>query len=182
MKIIILSRIARVKNLDIALKILSKVTANVVFDIYGPLEDPKYWTECQELINILPHNIMVHYRGIVTPDQIIPVFGCYDLFLLPTGGENYGHVIAESLTSGTPVLISDKTPWKNLQSNNFGWDIPLDKINLYIEIIENYAKMSLDQRSEKRSSIKAAIEKYLLDPIVLEANIQLFLDRAFPGK
>jgi glycosyltransferase involved in cell wall biosynthesis len=166
-----------VKNLEYALQILSKVRARVFFDIYGTLEDLKYWNECQELIKKLPDNIKVKYMGIVKPDMVVPVFSFYDLFLFPSGGENYGHVIAESLTAGTPVLISDKTPWKNLQKDNIGWDFSLDQRGSFIEIIENCAAMSLEERLKKRESIKSMIDNYLLDPVVLEANRELFLNR-----
>jgi glycosyltransferase involved in cell wall biosynthesis len=177
LKVVFLSRISRVKNLEYALQILSKVRARVFFDIYGTLEDLKYWNECQELIKKLPDNIKVKYMGIVKPDMVVPVFSFYDLFLFPSGGENYGHVIAESLTAGTPVLISDKTPWKNLQKDNIGWDFSLDQRGSFIEIIENCAAMSLEERLKKRESIKSMIDNYLLDPVVLEANRELFLNR-----
>jgi glycosyltransferase involved in cell wall biosynthesis len=177
LKIVFISRIARVKNLDLAIRILSKVKARVCFDIYGPLEDTKYWRECQILIDELPGNIRTKYLGIVHPAQIVHIFSCYDLFLFPTGGENYGHVIAESLTSGTPVLISDKTPWRNLRNSNLGWDLALDKIDSYIEVIEKCALMSIEERLENRASIKSYSEKNLLDPVVLEAHRQLFFQR-----
>ena len=35
-------------------------------------------------------------------------------FLLPTGGENFGHAIFEALSCGVPALISDRTPWRDL--------------------------------------------------------------------
>jgi len=175
LKIVFISRIARVKNLDYALQILRRVKAKVFFDIYGPLEDIKYWKECQKIITELPDNIIVKYSGIVHPNQVVQIFSCYDLFLFPSGGENYGHVIAESLTAGTPVLISDKTPWRNLLNNNLGWDISLDKMDSYIEIIEKCALMSIEERSGIRSAIRSYIEKNLLDPVVLETHRQLFL-------
>lgn len=177
LKIIFLSRIARVKNLDYALQILGKVKARVFFDIYGTLEDMKYWNECQELIEKLPDNIKVRYLGTVKPDKVVPVFSFYDLFLFPSGGENYGHVIAESLTAGTPVLISNKTPWKNLGKDNLGWDFPLEQSDSFIETIEYCAALSPEQKLENRESIKSMILSYLLDPVVLEDNRKLFLKR-----
>lgn len=175
LNLIFLSRISPEKNLDIALQILSRVKTNVCFDIYGPCEDIKYWKQCQELIKLLPNNIKVKYLGNVNPNQVVQIFGYYDLFLFPSGGENYGHVIAESLRSGTPVLISDKTPWNNLQKDNFGWDIPLDQIETFVEVIEKYALISIEERSNIRLLIKSKIEKHLLNPVVREANKQLFL-------
>jgi glycosyltransferase involved in cell wall biosynthesis len=173
-KIVFLSRISREKNLDYALRVLSKVNARVQFDIYGPAENATYWKECQELISQLPANVIVNYLGSVNPNQVVHIFSRYDLFLFPTGGEAYGHVIAECLTSGTPVLISTETPWRNLQADGLGWDIDLEQSDSFVEIIEKLALLSHDERSKKRTIVKAKIMERLLDPAVLEANRQLF--------
>lgn len=174
LKIIFLSRISREKNLNYALNILSKVKAKVSFDIYGPKEDLKYWNECEKLISMLPTNIDVKYLGIVNPNNVIQVFNSYDLFLFPSGGENYGHVIAEALTSGIPVLTSDKTPWRNLNEKNFGWDISLNDMGLFIEVIEKYSSLNIEKRLQKRDLILSNISKYLLDPEILNENKHLF--------
>ncbi|MBD3724678.1 MAG: glycosyltransferase, partial [Flavobacteriaceae bacterium] len=134
--IIFLSRIAPMKNLDYALRLLKQVTARVKLDIYGPIEDKAYWELCKGLIGSLPANIDVNYLGLAHPDDVAKTFAQYDLFLFPTRGENYGHVIAESLSVGTPVLISDQTPWKDLESDGLGWDISLDNTSAFINVIE----------------------------------------------
>ena len=46
------------------------------------------------------------------------MFSKYDAFIFPTLSENYGHVIVESLIVGTPVIISNNTPWTDV--NDFG--------------------------------------------------------------
>jgi len=177
LKLIFLSRIAREKNLDYALKVLSKVTSRVVFDIYGPIEDTVYWKECQALIDRLPVNTKVNYLGCVSPNEVVNVFSHYDLFLFPTAGENYGHVIAESLMAGTPVLISDKTSWRDLETDGLGWSIDLAQRDYFVEIIERLALLSDDLRLGKREEVKAKIMERLLDPAVLEANRQLFKEQ-----
>ena len=174
LKIVFLSRISREKNLDYALRVLSKVNARVRFDIYGPAENTSYWKECQVLISQLPANVIVNYLGIVNSNDVVQVFSRYDLFLFPTGGEAYGHVIAESLISGTPVLISTETPWRNLQADGLGWDVDIEQMDSFVEIIERLALLSNDERIEKRAIIKTKIMGRLLDPAVLEANRQLF--------
>ena len=45
---------------------------------------------------------------------------------MPTLGENFGHVILEALCGGTPVLLSNQTPWLHLEEKGIGWDVPLD--------------------------------------------------------
>ena len=174
LKLVFLSRISREKNLDYALRVLSKVHTKVVFDIYGPTENETYWKECKELIDQLPANVIVNYLGRVDANQVVHIFGRYDLFLFPTGGEAYGHVIAECLSSGTPVLISTETPWRNLQADGLGWDIDLEQMGSFVEIIERLALLSDYERLRKRAEVKAKIVERLLDPDVLESNRQLF--------
>ncbi len=174
LRIIFLSRISPKKNLDFALKILGKVSCNVIFDIYGPLEDITYWEKCLTMIQALRHNIKTEYRGVVLPDDIGATFASYDLFLFPTHGENYGHVIAEALTVGTSVLLSDQTPWRNLRREQLGWDLSLEYINEFVSVIESCALKSQDEKIEIRSAVQMKIIEILTQPEVLEANKQLF--------
>lgn len=174
LKIVFLSRISREKNLDYALNVLKKIKAKVVFDIYGPVENETYWKECQALIDQLPTDVKVNYLGNVDANQVVNTFSHYDLFLFPTGGEAYGHVIAECLTSGTPVLISTETPWRNLQADGLGWDVDLVQMDSFVEIIERLALLRDDERLRNRSEVKVKIVERLLDPAVVESNRQLF--------
>ena len=174
LKIVFLSRISREKNLDYALRVLKKINALINFDIYGPAENETYWKECQELIDQLPDNVIVNYLGSVKANQVVNVFSRYDLFLFPTGGEAYGHVIAESLTAGTSVLISTKTPWRDLQVDKLGWDIDLAQIDSFVEVIERLALLSDNERMRMRVEVKSKILERLFDPNVLETNRQLF--------
>lgn len=174
LRIVFLSRISREKNLDYALMILKKVVAKVIFDIYGPAENTVYWDECRELIRHLPANVTVHYLGRVDSNEVVKIFSRYDLFLFPTGGEAYGHVIAECLIAGTPVLLSTETPWRNLKDDGLGWDIDLTQIDSFVEVIEDLALLNHDERLKQRSKIKTRIVERLLDPKILEENHRLF--------
>lgn len=174
LRLVFLSRISREKNLDYALRVLKKVKSRVVYDIYGPAEDVNYWNECQELIRALPSNVKVNYLGGVRPDQVVKTFGQYDLFLFPTGGEAYGHVIAESLTTGTMVLTSTETPWRGLQSDGLGWDIDLAHEDSFAEVIDTLASRSHEERRRMRNVARTQVAKRLLNPEVVEANRQLF--------
>lgn len=162
------------KNLDYALKVLSKVKASVIFDIYGPAEDEDYWKICNDLIKKLPANVSVNYFGSVHPDQVAAIFSRYDLFFFPTRGENYGHVIAEALSVGTAVLLSDQTPWRDLQSERLGWDLPLDDMEQFVSIIEKYSEMPSNEKIEWRQNVLTKIVARLARPQVFEDNRELF--------
>ena len=62
----------------------------------------------------------------------------YDLFVFPTLGENFGHVIFDAIKSGLPILISNKTPWNDIEDYRIGWSIPISEKAKYLEIINNF--------------------------------------------
>ena len=97
----------------------------------------------------------------------------YDLFLFPTSGENYGHVIAESITVGTRVLISNKTPWVNLESLSFGWNFDLNDINFFVEKIEEISSTPVDHRLLIRSHVIKNAANYLSDKAIINENIHV---------
>src|SRR5664280_2388716 len=113
-RLVFISRISPNKNLVLALEALRQLSSSVEFDIYGPAEDPDYWARCKSLIDHLPGHVRVTYHGELAPEEVREVFSRYDAFVFPTLGENFGHVIAESLSASCPVICSDETPWTDL--------------------------------------------------------------------
>ena len=140
-RFVFLSRIHPKKNLLFAISLFKGIKGKIEFDIYGPIEDEEYWNQCQEEIKKLPENVKVEYKRLVGHDQVHEVFSQYDAFLFPTLSENYGHVIAESLIVGTPVIVSDQTPWRGLESAGAGWDIALDDSDGFKRAIQAVVNM-----------------------------------------
>ena len=174
LKVVYLARLTREKNLDGALRLLQKVCHSIDFDIVGPKEDAKYWSECEDLLAKLPKNIRATYRGVVPPEQVFETLTEYDLMFLPSHGENYGHVIAEALSVGTRVLISTLTPWRGLESDGLGWDVDLADGQCYADIIDMLASQTPAERIAIRATVREAAKRRLFDPIVLENNRDLY--------
>ena len=107
------SRLVPKKNLLFLLCALKEFDCAVNLSIYGPIEDDLYWQRCLSAISDLPSSINAVYKGSLLPDEVFDTLSKYELFILPTLGENFGHVVYESLASGTPVIISNKTPWSS---------------------------------------------------------------------
>lgn len=133
-----MARIARIKNLHIVLQTLASVCIPVALSVYGNNEDPLYWAECRKFLIKLPPHITVYLHGSVPPAYVPTIIAAHDLFFLPTGGENYGHAIIEALGAGTPVLISDRTPWRDCERWGYGWIKPLHDIPAYARCIEEF--------------------------------------------
>jgi len=174
LRIVFLSRISPEKNLDFALEVLVSARTPIAFDVIGPIDNVAYWKKCERLLQKMPDHVTARYVGTVDPADVMATLSRYDLLFLPSGGENYGHVIAESLTCGTPVLTSDHTPWRNLEERRLGWDLPLDNPEAFGRVIETIASESEEDRFERRTKIKETVRPILNDPLVLDANRQLF--------
>ncbi|WP_031318566.1 glycosyltransferase family 4 protein [Pseudomonas fluorescens] len=175
LRVIFLSRISPMKNLDFAIRALMFVKFELQFDIYGPKEDEAYWSYCEQLLGQLPENVKFNYCGKVLPEDVKNTFSRYDLFLFPTRGENYGHVIAESISMGTPVLLSDRTPWRALEENDLGWVLPLDAPESFAEKMNLLSNSSVQHRQEKRRHILEYAKANLCDPESVNKNRELFL-------
>jgi glycosyltransferase involved in cell wall biosynthesis len=171
---VFLSRISRKKNLDGALRMLAGVQGEVRLNIYGPLEDAAYWRECQRLIEALPPNVCVEYRGTVPHEEVASVLRQHHLFLFPTLGENFGHVILEALVAGCPVLLSDQTPWRGLEVAGVGWDLPLAEPAAFGAVLQRCIDMTDEEHAAWTERAAAYGARHSEDVTVLEQNRALF--------
>jgi glycosyltransferase involved in cell wall biosynthesis len=141
LKVVFISRFSPEKNLLQAIEILQKVKSNVKFTLYGPDTNKEYWTECKKKLNKLPDNVKWEWEGNLDSEKVVETLKNQDVFLFPTQGENFGHVIQEALSAGCPCIISDQTPWQDFESQGVGYVFPLRDDNPFVEAIERYAAM-----------------------------------------
>lgn len=174
LRLVSIARIAPEKNLRLILEVLKDVKADVSLDIYGSVYNPEYWKACNEIIESLPASKSVDYLGIADPGDISRIIQDHDMLVLPSLGENYGHVIAESFLAGRPVLISDQTPWRNLSTDKAGFDLPLVH-QRFSEVIETLA--ALDAAGFEQWCQGAAIKGKALseDSGPREKHLEMFL-------
>lgn len=174
LRAIFLGRVSPMKNLDYALEALAHVRSPVAFSIYGPAEDVAYATECRRISADLPVHVTVDWVGPVEPAEVPGIMADNDLFFLPTRGENFGHVIAEALGAGTPVLIADTTPWRGLSDLGVGEDLPLADPVAFAAAIDRQAALSPEQAIEKRAQTFAYARQRQREGADVEANRRLF--------
>lgn len=155
-----LSRICPQKNLLAAVKILKSVKANVQFYIYGPDQDKEYWEQCKkEMESFLP-NIKWKYCGDVPSENVQSKLAQHDVFLFPTMGENYGHVIFEALSVGCIPVISDQTPWKEITKNHAGFIYSLKQLDDFSRAIDLLAQMdSVEREQIAQNAVQIAKDK-----------------------
>ena len=110
------------KGLLTLIQTLKSLNYPVSLDIYGSVKDQDYWKLCQQQINSNDSLASFNYKGHANPADSQSILAGYDAIVLLTKGENFGHSIYEALSVGTPVIISDKTPWVfEVSATPAGW-------------------------------------------------------------
>jgi len=148
-KFVFISRISPKKNLLFAIECLkeARVKGSIEFIIIGPFEDKDYWNKCKHELKKLPENICVNVLGPIPNHKIDPFLrSCHYLFF-PTLGENFGHVIYESLANGLPIVISEHTPWEEGFKNGV-FALPLANKAAFVSIISKLHEFNQDEYDE----------------------------------
>jgi glycosyltransferase involved in cell wall biosynthesis len=170
-KMIFLSRYGRKKNLKWLIDNLNEVEGELEIDIFGPLEDEEYWKETQVSISELPSNVKVVYKGYVLHEEVLATLFNYHFFVLPTLGENFGHVFVEALAAGCPLIISNRTPWIELEAKAIGWDIPLENPVRWKEIINYCIKVDDATYTKLSASSRKFASQWLTNPEIEESTL-----------
>jgi glycosyltransferase involved in cell wall biosynthesis len=175
-RIIFLSRITPMKNLAFALELLKSLNLSVVFDIFGPIGDEKQWQIVSQLLASMPENVRVAYRGVVPSEDVIQTMSQYHFFLLPTLGENFGHVIIEAFTAGCLVIISDRTPWKKLDDKGIGWDISLEDKYRWESVLKVCIEMEQAEFDQLSYNARQFAQQWRLIQVkeIIQQNIDMF--------
>jgi len=177
-RLFFLSRVSEIKNLHFALELLREIPPQyaIEYDIFGNIEHESYWAICKSIIASLPAHVQVSYKGEIPFHEVQHVISSYHFLLMPTLNENYGHSIVESLLSGCPVIISDQTPWTDLEENNAGFSIPLNDRKKFVEAIRYAADMDQSAFSKKSKAANDYICKKIDLNLVLTQYKTLFND------
>lgn len=145
LRLVHLSLISPVKNIKDLILILTQCTQTIFLDIYGPVKDEDYWQACIKEIVQMPSNVFVMYHGDLLPDKVQETLQQYDALILLTRGENFGHVLFESLSVGRPIITSYFTPWNNLEEKSAGWNVDLNHKKSIANLLDNLATKSTEE-------------------------------------
>lgn len=173
-KILFVGRIHPIKGLLHALQALQNINHQVELTIIGPLEDSGYWKACEAAIRKMPANISVRYAGEQPPPKVKAALLAHHFFILPTHGENFGHAIFEALATGTPVLISDQTPWRGVKEHKAGWDLPLSEAEAWKAALRNALTMTAQEYEQWSNSAHRFAQDYLAKQDLVSSYKKLF--------
>jgi glycosyltransferase involved in cell wall biosynthesis len=126
--LLILGRVHPVKGIDIAIEALSLVQRRLrsaVLVIAGPGE-PQYESDLMARARSLGVESSVLRVPWTMGSDKYRLLRDADLLLLPSRQENFGNVVAEALSVGTPAIASRATPWEALEQSRCGRWVPLE--------------------------------------------------------
>lgn len=154
LKIVSIALISPMKNHTLVLEGLKEIATPVQYDIYGPIKDAAYWEKCIQLIDLLPSNIKVNYKGSIQPSQVIHELKNYHYLVQPSKSENFGHSIYEALSCGLPVITSHFTPWNHLETNKAGWNVDIHNPGSMKEVLNKAIMVNKNEYAEWSRSAK----------------------------
>ena len=124
--LLFLSRLDPKKGLDLlipALEQLKEEGLDFHFVLAGSNpQDPDYEQGIGETIRVSALASRTTITGFVTGDMKLGLLQDADLFVLPSYYENFGIAVAEAMTAGTAVVISDQVHiWQEVSLSKAGW-------------------------------------------------------------
>jgi glycosyltransferase involved in cell wall biosynthesis len=171
LKLITVSRLIKLKNIDMVIRALASFKHDFVFDIYG---DGPEKDNLEKLIKELGLQDKVSLKGFINNDKLPSVFQKYSLFVMPSFPETLGRVYFEAMASGLPIIASANTGVDGLVTDGKqGFFIdpcnPSEFGNKLIEILESLIvspnlteQLSRNSRAyAKQYSWNAIVPKYL---------------------
>ena len=130
-QLLFLSRIEEKKGLDTLFMALKEVTFHWTLSIAGDGK-PEYVNQLKQLItNLGINNSLITWLGHKNQNEKFSILSEHDLLVLPSHDENFANVVIESLSMGTPVLISKKVGLADyIAEQDFGWISNTNKLEL----------------------------------------------------
>lgn len=173
LKLVFFSRISPKKNLKYALNLVRLCKeGEITLDIYGTVEDQEYWRTCKSYID--KFNLNANFKGELKPENVNQTLSGYHYLFLPTLHENYGHVIAEALAAGCGLILSNNTPWVNLEEKQVGWDIDLNDKEKFMSVIRECLNMGQEAYDKVRNNVYDYIAKEIADQNAVNKTRDLF--------
>jgi len=119
-RLLFFSRIEEKKGLDLLIKSLPGLTFTYRLTIAGS-GDEDYIALLKDLATELGVGTSVDWAGFQGADKF-QLLQEHDLFVLPSYDENFGNTVIESLSVGTPVLISENVGLSDyIRDRKAGW-------------------------------------------------------------
>jgi len=162
LRLINIARVSPEKNNEFAVSLLKMCAGiRVSLDLYGPVYDKEYYERCREQAKKLPPEVRVRFMGPAAPEELEGLLAQYHFLLFPSTGENFGHAIYEAFAVGVPVIVSDRTPWRNLAAAGAGWDLPLEDPDKWANVLRKCYEMDQEEYDALCEGARGIARKYI---------------------
>ena len=104
--------------------------------------------------------------GAIDFDEKKMLLNICDYFILASEFESFGIVVAEALSCGLPVVVSNKTPWKDIEINNCGIFAQNEKVSFCQAL----------QRVQNMKYNKEHIRKYVKENYDWDIIVEKFIN------
>jgi len=131
-----LSRIDPKKGVDILIKALSKVNFSYRLQIAGSGEE-SYIEYLKEIALSSGNSDKIDWVGWKNNDEKFDFYKSVNLFALTSHNENFAVVVLESLSVGTPVLLSENVGLADyVRAADLGWTTDISNIKQVTQVLE----------------------------------------------
>jgi glycosyltransferase involved in cell wall biosynthesis len=150
-----LSRINKKKGIDLLLQAFAKLDhlpADFDLVIAGPDHDHMKVS----LMKLCPKHLTkrIHWVGMLTGDIKWGAYQVADCFILPSHQENFGIVVAEALSTGTPVLITNKVNiWREIDAAKAGI-VDNDDVEGITKLLNHWFKLTAEEKRDMANKAK----------------------------
>lgn len=148
--ILYLGRVSPIKSLETFLESLSNsnlfLSSKFKFLIAGD-NNNEYGRFLAHRIKVLALSSKVEFVGRIDGIRKMEFLQKAYCLVLPSKSENFGNVVVESLISGTPVISTRGTPWRNLEIYNSGYWVERTPKDLQ-EALEKLLRLSKERYKE----------------------------------
>lgn len=170
-KLLFFSRIEEKKGLDILLNALTKVTIPYHLTVAGD-GDIDYISRLKRIATKNGTADRISWMGFQGAGKF-ELLQQHDLLILPSHDENFGNVVIESLSVGTPVLISKNVGLADyVKMRNLGWICEADKEEISTNINHLFGEDA--KRSEIRRTAPNIIRQDFDEVTLTEKYITMY--------
>ncbi len=127
--------------------------------VAGPASDEAYLRDLKARAAASGVDAKVYWPGMLTGDVKWGALRAAEAFILPSHQENFGIAVAEALSCGTPVLISDQVNiWREIADDGAGLVAP-DTAEGTRELLERWRSLAADARVAMQAAAVASFAK-----------------------
>lgn len=173
-KLIFLSRIEEKKGLTLLFEALAIAEIDFTLTIAGSGNEDYIRSLKINATNIkIDHQII--WLGQVKNEDKFELLRKHDCMVLTSYNENFANVVIESLSVGTPVLVSNQVGLSAyVKENDFGWITDLTTPSIANSLINAY--QNVNKRNEISKLAPTIIFKDFNDKILAQKYIKLYTD------